>query len=291
MLINEAAKETNLTKKAIAYYVEQGLISPHLLENGYRDFSNYDVDCLKKISVLRKLEICTEEIKLVLTDQTGDALQKLSIQKEFHMQQQQFKKVLLDKLRCGTSYESIAVELKAIDQNATITEKLLEAFPGYYGKFVCLHFARFLNEPILTVEQQSAYEKIISFLDNLPPLNLPNDLQDYLMETTQHLSTQHITDVLASVKQSIENPEDFLLKNKDTLDEYLAYKQSEAYKNSPVCKLQSLLMEFNQTSGYYDVFIPMIKILSPAYANYYSELENANEKFIAQYPVIATLNS
>lgn len=40
MLINEVAKLCNLTKKAVEYYTEQGLISPNILENGYRDFRN-----------------------------------------------------------------------------------------------------------------------------------------------------------------------------------------------------------------------------------------------------------
>ena len=34
MLIHEVCKECNLTKKAIEYYGEQGLISPTVMENG-----------------------------------------------------------------------------------------------------------------------------------------------------------------------------------------------------------------------------------------------------------------
>ncbi|MEG1872590.1 MAG: MerR family transcriptional regulator, partial [Ruthenibacterium sp.] len=90
-------------------------------------------------------------------------------------------------------------------------------------------------------------------------------------------------------KQSIENPEDFISNNKEILAEYFAYKQSAEYKNSPVFQIQSLLKEFNSTSGYDTVFIPMIKQLSPAYAKYYSQMEIANDKLLAQYPVIANL--
>ena len=36
MLINEVCKECNLTKKAVEYYTEQGLIQPRIKENGYR---------------------------------------------------------------------------------------------------------------------------------------------------------------------------------------------------------------------------------------------------------------
>lgn len=39
MLIKEVAKLCNLTKKAVEYYAEQGLIYPNILENGYRVFS------------------------------------------------------------------------------------------------------------------------------------------------------------------------------------------------------------------------------------------------------------
>ena len=39
MLINEVCKECNLTKKAVEYYTEQGLIQPRITENGYRQLS------------------------------------------------------------------------------------------------------------------------------------------------------------------------------------------------------------------------------------------------------------
>lgn len=36
MLINEVCQKCRLTKKAIEYYVEQQLVQPEILENGYR---------------------------------------------------------------------------------------------------------------------------------------------------------------------------------------------------------------------------------------------------------------
>lgn len=66
MLINEVSKNTNLTKKAIDYYTLQGLISPSILENGYRVYSEKDIECLNKISVLRKLDISIDQIKNIL---------------------------------------------------------------------------------------------------------------------------------------------------------------------------------------------------------------------------------
>jgi len=49
-------------------------------------------------------------------------------------------------------------------------------------------------------------------------------------------------------------------------------------------QMQSLLIEFNKTSGYYDILIPAMKKLSPSYTEYCKQSEIANEKLYAQYP-------
>ncbi|AQR95646.1 MerR family transcriptional regulator [Clostridium saccharoperbutylacetonicum] len=291
MLISEASKIANLTKKAIEYYTEQKLVLPVMLNNGYRDFSENDVERLKRISVFRKLGLNTEEIKAVLADQTNNTLQKISVQKDLNMQKEQVKKSILDKLSCDQSYAEINADLKAIEQSATVTEKLLEAFPGYYGRFICLHFARFLNESITTTEQESAYAEIITFLDNVPSLNFSEELQSFLIESTKHISIENIRDMIEKTKQSIENPDKFLSENKEVLEQYLAYKQSEEFKNSPVFKIQTMLKEFNSTSDYYNVFIPAMKKLSVSYAEYHEQMEIANERLLSQYPDIAKLNN
>ena len=216
MLINEASKITGLTKKAIEYYTMQGLVNPNILENGYRDYSQSDIERLNKISILRQLGLGTNEIKSVLSDKSKAALKNLSVQKELSFQREQAKKQLLDKLSQGYSYSEISKELQATNNSKTITEKLLEAFPGYFGRFICLHFAPFLNDPIRTESQQSAFERIISFLDNVPPFTLPEDLQEYLTESTRDIGTEQITEMIENTKKSIENPDDFLADKRDS---------------------------------------------------------------------------
>ncbi len=157
MLINEVSKLTKITKKAIEYYTLQGLVVPSVLENGYRNYTNQDVEKLTKISVLRKLDISTEEIQHILNDTTNSALQAVSVKKELDYQRDMLKKSILEKLSQGKSYKEISMELQSIEQGKTITDKLLDAFPGYYGRFICMHFAQFLNEPIQTESQQIAY--------------------------------------------------------------------------------------------------------------------------------------
>lgn len=286
MLIHEACKVTGLTKKAIEYYIEKGLISPSLLDNGYRSFDEDEVEQLKKIAVLRKLGVSADDIKAVLSGESGSGFQTLAVKKELDIQRERAKKSILEKLGSGKSYSEISTELQALESSKTITEKLLDAFPGYYGRFICLHFARFLNEPVRTGRQQAAYERIIAFLDNVPPLNLPEDLKAYLMEATDEIGTEQIAESLEHTRKSIENPDEFLSKNRDVLEKYIAFRQSDAYRNSPAYRLMAFLKAFNQASGYNDVFIPAMKELSPSYAAYFRQMEAASEKLLAEYPGI-----
>ena len=92
--------------------------------------------------------------------------------------------------------------------------------------------------------------------------------------------------MIENVNKSIENPDEYLANNKELLEQYLAYKQSPEYKKTPAHKIMSLMKEFTRVSGYNDIFIPALKELSPSYAEYYRQLEIANEKLLAQYPEI-----
>ena len=56
MKINEVEKRVGITKKSIRFYEQEGLLHPERnKENGYRDYSDEDVEILLKIKFLRKL--------------------------------------------------------------------------------------------------------------------------------------------------------------------------------------------------------------------------------------------
>ena len=76
--MSEVCKSYRLTKKAVEYYIAQGLISPAVQENGYRDFSGDDAERLKKIAVLRGLGLAVADIREVLRDPGGAALRDVS---------------------------------------------------------------------------------------------------------------------------------------------------------------------------------------------------------------------
>lgn len=55
MKINEVEQQVGVTKKNIRFYEQQGLLHPKRnSENGYREYDEADVNCLKKIKLLRK---------------------------------------------------------------------------------------------------------------------------------------------------------------------------------------------------------------------------------------------
>ena len=75
MKINEVEELVGVTKRNIRYYEKEGLLSPgRNSENGYRNYSEADVEVLRQIKLLRKLDVPLEEIRrmqrgdLTLTD-------------------------------------------------------------------------------------------------------------------------------------------------------------------------------------------------------------------------------
>ena len=63
MKINQVEQLVGITKGNIRFYEKEGLLTPgRNSENGYRDYSDTDVAWLKKIKLLRMLDVPIEEI-------------------------------------------------------------------------------------------------------------------------------------------------------------------------------------------------------------------------------------
>ena len=79
MKINEVEALVGVTKKNIRFYEEQGLLSPRRnSENGYRDYSEAEVETLRRIKLLRKLGVPLEEIRQMQTGAhtVGDGMRR-----------------------------------------------------------------------------------------------------------------------------------------------------------------------------------------------------------------------
>ncbi len=63
MKINEVEQTTGIAKKNIRFYEQEGLLNPSRTANGYRDYSEEDIEILQQIKLFRKLDIPLEEIR------------------------------------------------------------------------------------------------------------------------------------------------------------------------------------------------------------------------------------
>ena len=70
MKINQVEAAVGVTKKNIRFYEEQGLLSPRRnAGNGYREYSDEDVARLRRIKLLRRLDVPLAEIRQMLDGQ------------------------------------------------------------------------------------------------------------------------------------------------------------------------------------------------------------------------------
>lgn len=283
MFINEVCKKCSLTKKAIEYYEEQGLIHPQIMENGYRVFSEADVIQLNKIAVLRGLGISVTDIKTVLAENDHLSFQNICNKKELEISDIQAKQQLLYTLARNQNWEDARAQLSQLETKRSILSRLLDRFPGHFGKMIGLHFAPYLNEMVVTDEQQDAFETIIDFLDGVNVV-IPDDLKEYLDDVAKTIDFVDVSKKsAASVAAAIQDPEQYLKDNREMLERYEKIKVSDAYKNTPGYRLQELFAQLNRENGYNDIFIPAMRRLSSSYREYYEKLLKANKAFLKSY--------
>ena len=286
MLINEAARKCGITKKAVQYYVEQGLVDPKVLENGYRDFSEEDTKVLKRVVLYRKLGLSIREIRRVLEDRRE--ISGIFYQRELELEQEKTKQEWLKRLAAGEAIEDLEPEIDPLSSNTIIIQKLGELFPGYYGKIIRLHFSRYLTGKVETEEQKKAFHQIIEFFDRVPEIRLPDDLREYLdacmEEGSGEEETERLRRVLQEQEYALQNLDEFVRNHKKVLDDYQKYRQTEEYQNSPACRLMETMKQICAVNGYDDTFIPAMRKLSPLYNEHYEQLLKANEQFTKSYP-------
>ncbi len=63
MTIKEVEELSNMTRANIRFYEKEGLITPQRDSNGYRNYTEQDVDILKRIRLLRTVHLGLEEIR------------------------------------------------------------------------------------------------------------------------------------------------------------------------------------------------------------------------------------
>ena len=94
MRINEVAKLTGVSARTLQYYDEIGLLIPEKLNNGYRDYSDENLDKLQKILFYRFLKFKLNDIKELL-DGNIDGLKILEQQRELILKEKEKFEIIL----------------------------------------------------------------------------------------------------------------------------------------------------------------------------------------------------
>lgn len=278
MLRNEVQEKTALSRKAIEYYEEKGLIHPKKLENGYRDYSDEDVEVLKKISLLRNLGLSISEIALYI-DSKEEALASILRRKEHELDICEKRKNVLNLIVKGESMDLINEELAIIEAQETIYDKLIRIFPGYFGQLIFSSYKIFLNES-LNKDEEAAFNEYIKFLDGLPNFELSKEEKDYIETISSSFDMKTLDDVNEKKLLAVENAETWLEDHKDYIEAYKEYKNSDDYQNSLMKSVQDKLKKFMQENNYYEKAIPLIRKFSKSYDAYYEKLLKANEEYL-----------
>ena len=120
MTIKDVEERTGLSRSNIRFYEKEKLIEPSRNEsNGYRDYSENDVENIKKIAYLRTLGISIEDIRSIISE-------KVTLQETLEKQNEVLKSQIIDlnkaKLMCekmldekSISYEKLQVEQYVTD--------------------------------------------------------------------------------------------------------------------------------------------------------------------------------
>lgn len=117
MQIREVEIKTGLTKKAIRYYEENGLIITDKKCNGYKEYDDVAFEKLLKIKQLRLLDFTIPEIKSYFAD--GDAREIVSKKLREHeqrLQQTYAIKRMLEEMLAGKSIDNMYVEQKLLQE-------------------------------------------------------------------------------------------------------------------------------------------------------------------------------
>ena len=119
MKIKDVEERTGLSRSNVRFYEKEKLVEPSRNEsNGYRDYSENDVENIKKIAYLRTLGISIEDIGSIISE-------KVTLQEMLEKQKEVLKNQINDlnkaKLMCEKMLdeESISYEKLQVEQYVT----------------------------------------------------------------------------------------------------------------------------------------------------------------------------
>lgn len=124
MTIKEVEERTGLSRSNVRFYEKEKLIAPSRNEsNGYRDYSDSDIENIKKIAYLRTLGISIEDIRNIISEKI--TLREV-IQKQNDMLKRQITDLNRAKVLCEKMLGAEKVKYEELQVEQYVTE--LEAY-------------------------------------------------------------------------------------------------------------------------------------------------------------------
>ena len=275
MRLNEVIKQVDLSKRAIKFYEEKGLLKTKRDSNGYRNYTDKDISLLKEISSYRKMGIGLSDIKEILNDKS--VLKQILIEKKKEITISQNELEALEKFIENNNIEEL---YDSVDYK-TLADAIQNSIPGFYGYYFLNHFLPYLQIRIQTKEQQEAYNRLIEFWDNtnirIPFLMKLNSWILFKLNSKKSLIVQ-IEQIDLQIKEMLNPTEEEYEKLKKKVNEGYKLKNSIFYKYSLIGISQRKFMKELQNKGYNDIFIPSMIALSPKYKEYHNALMAINKR-------------
>lgn len=287
MLINEVCSLTGLTKKAICYYEKQGLLKPRKGINGYREYSEYDIVLLNEISLYRKLDISIKYIKIIINSKDKKTTIKKVLEEkqkkeiQIKMQKSYLERIINDDFNENTIKDLSEEIIKTEKSNGEfIIRELVRAFPSGLGRYLAYHFKPYLSEPLDTVDKYRAWIEIVDFLDNSPEIKIPRIIKMAYENTSDEMYKQINENVRSEMNKMFnatgEELEEYKKRILSNIEQLNNKSLLEVMK--PFYKFKKQINEFFSSSGYYDIFLPNMKIISSDYREYHDKLTELNER-------------
>ena len=184
---------TGLTRKALYYYESIGIVDPiHDPGNGYRVYSREDVNRLRRVRVLRSLDVPLAEIAKTLQSDVDLSQVLQNYSRRISGEIERLERIL-NIISAGLNEDVDQVEnkLAILTKNVEpenriggvfLRREILRVFPGSFGVAINTLFYPFLNAKIDSPEKERVWLDLVSALDRLDPKQLPQPLLQAIEE-------------------------------------------------------------------------------------------------------------
>jgi DNA-binding transcriptional MerR regulator len=288
MKISEVIEVTGLTKKAINYYEEEGLIIPEINpENNYREYCQEVIDVLVQISVLRQINVPIKDIKNIITkpEMLKDTLEQHLERLSHEMKKLEKSKSILQS--CLISLDDSTIGLSQLTKQLSILNSSIEMdersregfmkrqlqliFPGNFGRLLVVACNPFLNGAVDTREKEEAWLKLVSLLDEVDSFEYSEEFKKMYEKMSDSDMEKYESFLYKDVKKYIEITDEEFIEEKKRILGYMNDKNNNIFIQGLQEKLSTQTNRGKQDTeikNYLEKFEEQLMILSSDFIKY-----------------------